>query len=106
MRLVMMNPPEMLMDEINVANAANDVAVLLGSKPPPIITSPPAAVIPDIALVTDMRGECRAGVTPHTTLYPITPARENVVIMEANAGFGDMRPRPMTLERTAIKHMK
>ena len=28
------------------------------------------AVVPEIALVTDMSGECRAGATPHTTLYP------------------------------------
>lgn len=56
-RLVIMNPPEILIEEINAAMAANDVAVLLGRKPPPIITRPPAAVIPDIALVTDMRGE-------------------------------------------------
>ena len=57
MRLVMINPPEMLIEDINAAKAANDVAVLLGSNPPPIMTSPPAAVIPEIALVTDMRGE-------------------------------------------------
>jgi hypothetical protein len=29
-------------------------------------SKPPTAVIPEIALVTDIRGECKAGVTPHT----------------------------------------
>lgn len=55
--LVMMKPPVMLIDEINVAPAANVVAVLLGNIPPPIITRPPAAVIPEMAFVTDIRGE-------------------------------------------------
>lgn len=101
MRLVIMNPPEMLIEDIKVARAANEVAVLFGRYPPPIITSPPAAVIPEIAFVTDIRGECRAGVTPHTTLYPITPASENVVTIVAKAGFGETKPRPITLESTA-----
>lgn len=47
----------MLILDTSVATAANEVAVLLGSTPPPIKTNPPAAVIPDMALVTDMRGE-------------------------------------------------
>ena len=40
--------------------------VLEGMMPPPISNMPPAAVIPEMALVTDMRGEWRAGVTPQT----------------------------------------
>ena len=56
-RLVIMNPPVMLILDTSVASAANEVAVLLGSIPPPIKTSPPAAVMPEIALVTDIRGE-------------------------------------------------
>ena len=55
--LVMINPPVMLIDETRVARAAKEVAVLLGSIPPPINTNPPAAVMPDMALVTDMSGE-------------------------------------------------
>ena len=106
MRLVIINPPEMLIEDINAAKAASDVAVLLGRSPPPIITRPPAAVMPEIALVTDMRGECRAGVTPHTTLYPITPARENVVTIVAKAGFGDTKPRPITPESTAVNNRR
>ena len=57
MRFVIMNPPVMLILDISVAIAASEVAVLLGSNPPPIKTNPPAAVIPEIALVTDIRGE-------------------------------------------------
>lgn len=33
---------------------------------------------PETALVTDMRGECKAGATPHTTLYPTRLARPKV----------------------------
>lgn len=47
----------MLMDETRVARAANEVAVSLGNIPPPINTNPPAAVMPDMAFVTDMSGE-------------------------------------------------
>lgn len=57
MRLVIINPPVILIEDISVAKAASDVAVLVGRYPPPIITNPPAAVIPEIALVTDIRGE-------------------------------------------------
>ena len=57
MRFVIMNPPVMLILDISVAIAASEVAVLLGSNPPPIKTNPPAAVMPEIALVTDIRGE-------------------------------------------------
>jgi len=31
-----------------------------------------------MALVTDIRGECKAGATPQTTRYPTRPARPNV----------------------------
>jgi hypothetical protein len=40
--------------------------VVSGTIEPPISNIPPTAVMPDMALVTDMSGECRAGVTPHT----------------------------------------
>lgn len=54
---------------------------------------PPTAVIPDMALVTDISGECKAGVTPHTVWYPTIPAKPNVVNIEVNAGFGAAIPR-------------
>ena len=102
MRLVIMNPPVMLILDTKVASAAREVTVLLGNTPPPINTNPPAAVIPDMALVTDIRGECSAGVTPHTTLYPITPAKENVVTMVAKPGLGEMTPRPRREPKPAV----
>ena len=58
----------MLMDETSAATAARYCGVVWGTKPPPISNKPPAAVIPETALVTDIRGECKAGVTPQTTL--------------------------------------
>ena len=46
-----------------------------------------------MAFVTDMRGECRAGVTPQTVWYPTIPDRPKVVIIEVNAGPGEPTPR-------------
>jgi hypothetical protein len=63
---VMVKPPPMLTAEATIAPAASVWAGVLGSRPPPASTMPPTAVRPEMALVTDMRGECRAGVTPHT----------------------------------------
>ena len=40
---------------------------------------PPTAVTPEMALVTLMRGECRAGVTPQTVWYPQMLASPNLV---------------------------
>lgn len=59
-------PPPMLILEIKAARAARVVMVSFGMYPPPMSNMPPTAVMPEIALVTDMRGECKAGVTPHT----------------------------------------
>lgn len=42
-----------------------------GRRPPPMSTMPPTAVSPEIAFVTDIRGECSAGVTPHTVCMGI-----------------------------------
>lgn len=60
------NPPPMLMLEMKAASAARVVTVSLGMYPPPMRSIPPTAVIPEMALVTDMSGEWRAGLTPHT----------------------------------------
>lgn len=51
---------------MNAAMAARDCGSEDGSRPPPITISPPTAVMPEIAFVTDIRGLWRAGVTPHT----------------------------------------
>lgn len=56
----------MLIDEMNAAKAAIPWAVVEGYKPPPISTNPPTAVIPEMAFVTDISGECKAGTTPQT----------------------------------------
>lgn len=45
-------------------------------------------------MVTDMRGECRAGVTPHTVWYPTMPASPKVVTICVKAALGAARPRP------------
>ncbi len=56
----------MLIDEMNAAERARVCGIVWGRSPPPMTHKPPAAVMPEIAFVTDMSGECRAGVTPHT----------------------------------------
>lgn len=59
-------PPPILTAETRVARAAMLCGTVDGSIPPPMSIKPPTAVIPEIAFVTDMRGECKAGVTPQT----------------------------------------
>ncbi len=56
----------MLIDEMKQAKAANDWGRFSGSSAPPINRQPPAAVMPEIAFVTDISGECSAGLTPQT----------------------------------------
>ena len=63
---VMVKPPPMLTADTSTAAAARACAAERGTMPPPASTMPPTAVRPEMALVTDMSGECRAGVTPHT----------------------------------------
>src|ERR1700760_3344268 len=64
--------------------------------------SPPTPPIPDMALVTLMSGECSAGVTPHTTRYPIKPANPVVKTLDMNKGvvyFPRATIPPITPER-------
>ena len=65
-RCVIIKPPIMLILEINAAEVANACGIVSGNMPPPIKSKPPAAVIPDIAFVTDISGLCKAGVTLQT----------------------------------------
>lgn len=46
-----------------------------------------------MALVTDIKGECNAGVTPHTVWYPTIPDKLSVVSIDVKAGFGEATPR-------------
>lgn len=59
---------------------------------------------PEMALVTDMRGECRAGVTPHTVWYPTIPAKPKVVTIWVKAALGEMMPRARQVETPAERH--
>jgi len=54
-------PPAILIDEIKTAEAAKNYGKLCGKTPPPKHNNPPAAVKPEIALVTDIKGVCRDG---------------------------------------------
>lgn len=57
-------------------------------------------------MVTDMSGECRAGVTPHTVWYPTMPARPKVVTIWLKAALGAARPRPNRVARPGTKRDK
>lgn len=56
---------------------------------------PPTAVRPEMALVTLMRGLCRAGVTPQTVWYPQMLASPNLVTVELKTAPGEAAPRAM-----------
>ena len=81
----MVKPPPMFTALVSTAAAASVCATLSGSKPPPSSRMPPTAVRPEMALVTDISGECSAGVTPHTVWYPQMEARPNLVNSDENA---------------------
>eukprot|EP00965_Chrysotila_dentata_P098933 3272348-Pleurochrysis_carterae.AAC.2 len=53
--------------------------------PPPMVYIPPIAVIPEMALVTAISGECSAGTTPHTTCAPRVSRRAALVSHDAQA---------------------
>ena len=65
-------------------------------------SKPPTAVKPEIALVTDIKGLCRAGVTPHTVWYPTTLASPNLVTMELKMGPGEPAPNAMTAPKPPV----
>lgn len=54
---------------------------------------------PDIALVTDIKGVCKAGVTDQTERYPAITASEKVVTIPKKAGSGHKTPNPTKAER-------
>ena len=66
-----------------------------GITPPPKHRRPPAAVKPEMALVTDMSGVCKAGLTDHTLWYPVITAKEKVVTIPKKTGSGHKTPRPI-----------
>ena len=76
-----------------VAMAPNMVAVALVECAKRCI--PPKAVVPEIALVTAIKGECKACVTPMTTWTPITLLRQKVENMLIKAAFGATAPMPI-----------
>lgn len=87
---MIVKPPPMLTADVSTAAVARLCATDVGNTPPPSSSMPPTAVSPDMALVTDIRGECSAGDTPHTVWYPQMLASPNLVSMPLNvapAGF-------------------
>ncbi len=54
--LVTKKPPAILTDETKTATEAKNCGTECGKTPPPNIKRPPAAVKPEIALVSDIKG--------------------------------------------------
>ena len=67
------NPPAILTNDKTVAMAPiqcageSGIRLVLEWSPEAKRSMPPIAVQPEIAFVTAIKGECRAGATPHTT---------------------------------------
>ena len=67
MRPVIKKPPAMLTVLIATEAAAAIATGATGTTPPDMSVRPPSAVVPLMAFVTDISGECSAGLTPDTT---------------------------------------
>ncbi len=69
MRWVTRKPPKMLTEAITRARKPNTLASPLPAmiRATPAASSAPTTITEEMALVTDMRGVCSAGVTLHTT---------------------------------------
>jgi hypothetical protein len=69
MRWVTRKPPKMLTDAITSARKPNTLARMLPEEiaATPTASSAPTTITDEMALVTDISGVCRAGVTLHTT---------------------------------------
>lgn len=79
-------PPAMLTEESKTATDANACGIEWGKYPPPKISKPPTAVIPEIAFVIDISGVWRAGVTPQTEKYPVITDNEKILVIVKMAG--------------------
>jgi hypothetical protein len=53
---------------------------------------PPKAVVPEIAFVTAIKGECKECETPKTTWTPMMLLKAKVVNIEENAALGATAP--------------
>ena len=66
MRHVTMKPPKILMEAIIMATKLKiEIRSKLLAEPSAMIA--PTIITPEMALVTDIKGVCNAGVTFHTT---------------------------------------
>lgn len=77
----------MFTEEIRTESEAKACGNEPGKYPPPKISNPPTAVIPEMALVMDISGVWRAGVTPQTEKYPVMTDNEKIVDIVKIAGL-------------------
>mmetsp|Transcript_4294 Transcript_4294/g.9367 ORF Transcript_4294/g.9367 Transcript_4294/m.9367 type:complete len:218 (-) Transcript_4294:1554-2207(-) len=106
------NPPAILTKDNTVATAPIQCAGESGMRlalewsPEAKRSMPPMAVHPEMAFVTAINGECRAGATPHTTWYPARPARPNVAMRLTEEGESAVRPNPTKRAAAALAIME
>jgi hypothetical protein len=86
----------MFTDESKTAIDAKACGTECGKYPPPKMSNPPTAVIPEIALVIDISGVWRAGVTPQTEKYPVMTDNEKMLVIVKMAGSVQVYPNPKT----------
>ena len=84
MRCVTTNPPKTLIlarivAKYPIINEGSSVVSIVLSEFDIIKVKLPTIIIPEIALVTLIKGVCRAGVTAQTTKYPTNIARVNTI---------------------------
>merc|ERR1712213_8937 len=92
----------MLMKEMKAAEAAKPSTALVGEYPPPMTMRPPTAVMPEIAFVTDIKGEWRAGTTDHTVWDPQMQLRPKMALMVVKAELGAPTPKAVKLPSPAV----
>ena len=64
---------------------------------------PLTAVMPEIVLVTDMRGVWRAGTILHSVWQPTMYPKENLVDMLVKAPLGELMPSAMMVPRPPVQ---
>mmetsp|Transcript_10109 Transcript_10109/g.33400 ORF Transcript_10109/g.33400 Transcript_10109/m.33400 type:complete len:269 (+) Transcript_10109:1469-2275(+) len=80
-------PPAMFTAEMSTATAPSASVGDSGTTwPGSSSATPPSAVMPEMAFVTAMSGECSAGATPQTTCCPANEERQKTAKSEAASG--------------------
>ena len=95
---VTIKPPKIFTEAKTIAKKPTSDAKKFGSLGPAAISAPTIITL-EIAFVTPIRGECKAGVTDHTTKYPIKHDKINTVIPNTR---GSTEPWPKLITEESL----